>query len=183
MSRSFGREGRLVVIIAALALVIGVSVFYLGGATSSASTTTVETSTSTAHPASTASTTAPGGAQTSSNQGPQLGIEASNVSHLLSATLFSATCASNPALVVSYIKVTNTGVAPATISSVSFSFIDMTPVTESGIPTGACALGAGATGYVTFMGIGQDRAYAGESFTVTVNWGGGGFAYAEGNFN
>ena len=183
MSRSFGRVTQGAVTVIALALVIGASVYYLGAATPSASTMTIENSTSTVHPGSPASSSVPIGAQSSSGQGAHLGIEASVVSHLLGATQFSATCGSStPAQGASYIEVTNTGAAPATVSGVSFSFVDMTPVTESGAPTGACTLGAGESAYITFGGIGQDRAYAGESFTFTVNWGGGGFAYAEGNF-
>ena len=182
MSGPFGKLLPAVVGVVVFAAVIGASVYYLGAAPPAVSTTS-ETSVSSA--SSSAATSSPqGGGQTTSSLGAQLGIESTSVSHLLSTTHFSATCGVvAPAQGASYIEVTNSGSAPAAISSVSFSYIDMTPVTDSGAPSGDCTVGAGATEYITFMGIGQDRAYTGVSFTVTVNWGDSGYAYAAGTFS
>jgi hypothetical protein len=121
--------------------------------------------------------------QTALSQGAQLEIPASYVSHSLNGDSVAATCGPTmPAAGASYLEVANTGTAPSTIDTISFSYIDMTTVTDSGAPTGACTVAAGAIEYVTLMGVGVNVASVGEQFTVSVIGNNGGFANISGVF-
>lgn len=130
-----------------------------------------------------ATTSTQSGAQSTSGQAAQLGIPASYVSHLLNGDSVAATCGTAmPAPGASYLEVTNTGTAPSVINTISFSYIDMSTVTDSGAPSGVCSVAAGATVYITVTGIGVNVAGAGESFSVSVIGTNGGFANISGVF-
>ena len=127
------------------------------------------------------SSTTQAASQSSSGQGAQLHIATSKFAHSLSGMQVAFTCGSTtPAQGASYLQVTNSGTAPSVISNVSFNYVDMG--TESGAPTGDCTIGAGATVYITFSGIGMDMAGAGEMYNVSITGSNGGFAYAQSAF-
>lgn len=150
---------------AAVAAVILTAV-YLSTAPSAASTTTTVMTTS-----------------TSAGQEANLSIVAAHVSHSLEMMTVGATCAASPPQQgASYVEVRNSGTAPSNITSISFSYVDMADVTDTGTPTGGCTVGPGATEYVTVTGVGVNVATAGEMFTVSVSGSNGGFTYAGGSF-
>jgi sorbitol-specific phosphotransferase system component IIA len=110
-----------------------------------------------------------------------LTIVSGRVSHKLSGADVAATCGlALPAQGASYIVVTNHGTAPADISRITFSYVEM--MTSSGAPTGACTVGVGGTEYITLTGIGADPASAGELFNVSLSWSGNGYASLQGTF-
>jgi hypothetical protein len=191
--KSKGLSGVVAAIIVVVVVGIGASAYYIGAVlpggqttssailTASQSSVTSSTLVSTASTSSMTSSSSQTSALASSGQGAQLKITASPVSHSLSGSQLTATCGlTKPAQGASYLQVTNTGTAPSTISNISFNYVDMG--TESGKPTGTCSVAAGATAYITFTGIGNDMATAGEMFNVSITGDNGGFANVEGAF-
>ncbi len=132
------------------------------------------------------STTSSSSSQTSaqsssSGQAANLQIVAARVSHAVAGTPVAGTCSGTmPPAGASYIEVTNNGTASASINKIVFDYVEM--MTESGAPTGACVVAAGATEYITLTGVGVDTANAGEAFTVSVFPSSGSFVYLQGAF-
>ena len=197
-------RGAISVAVAAIIIIVavgaGASAYYLGVvlpggkttatdatmstvSTSSAmpSTTTTENVMPTVSSSTTASSSSKGGTQSTSSQAAKLQILASHVSHSMSGVTLAATCGlTMPDQGASYLKVTNNGTAPADITGITFSYVEMG--IDSGAPTGACTVAVGATLYITMTGIGMDMATMGEAFSVSITGNNGGFAYVEGAF-
>jgi len=147
-------------------------------APSSSSTSSSSSSSATVTTSSMMSSSTQSTSQSSSGQGAALHIAASRVSHSMSGMQVSFTCGTTmPGQGASYMQVTNSGTLPSDITNVSLNYVDMG--TESGAPTGACTIAAGATMYITFTGIGMDMASAGEMTNISISGSNGGFTFTQ----